>query len=71
MTFLDGGAAVGESAECEGPGPHSISLPQEEAALRISSGQVGVSPLTCSPTARLFLTYEPSGDQTSLHDAIA
>ena len=44
------------------PAYHVISLPQEEAAHKSSSGQLGLSPITFSPSPRLILPHEPTRD---------
>ena len=53
------------------PAYHVISLPQEEAAHKSSSGQLGASPITFSPSPRLIVPHEPTRDQISLAVAIA
>ena len=63
LTLLDGGAAVGESAECDGPGlSRDLFAPKRGCAGRTG----GASPLIGNPFAQLVLALQPSRDHIFL-----
>ena len=59
LTFLDGGAAFGESAECDGPGLSRDLFAQKRGCVGRTGG---ASPLIGNPFAQLFLALQPSRD---------